>query len=183
MKNITCTDLCKLAGVDSEGDLGDCTSEVASLSQSVNQFGNYSLTLRRTDSGQFFMYEDQVNDSKYYLVSADEAADPASFLRNCASEWAGNCDDNADLEMIAWGLRGADDFEVTDDFDGECKIIVEGDYYGYSPIDYAKDDMGNDVLVFDTRQEAADWIEQQEDGIYCLSHNEAGRPNYTIVEA
>lgn len=182
MENITRADLCKIAGVDSAADLGDC-QEVASLSQSVNQFENYSLTLRRTESGQLFLHEDQMNDSEYYLVSADEATDPASFLRDCASEWAGNCDDNADLEMIAWGLRGAEDFEVTDDFAGECKIIVQSNYYGYSPIDYAKDDMGNDVRIFASRQEAADWIEQQEDGTYYLSHNEASRPTYTIVEA
>lgn len=182
MENITRTDLCKIAGVDSAADLGDC-AEIASLSQSVNQFDNYSLTLRRTESGQLFLHEDQMNDSEYYLVDADEAADPASFLRDCASEWAGNCNDNADLEMIAWGLRGADDFEVSDHFDGECKIIVESNYYGYSPLDYAKDDMGNDVRIFASRQEAADWIDEQEDGTYYLSHNEAGRPTYTIVEA
>lgn len=27
------------------------------------------------------------------------------------------------------------------------------------------------------------WIDEQETGTYYLSHNEAGRPTYTIVEA
>lgn len=182
MDNITRTDLCNIAGVDSAADLGDC-QEIASLSQSVNQFDNYSLTLRRTEYGQLFLHQDQMNDSEYYLVSADEATDPVLFLRDCASEWAGNCEDNAEIEMLAWGLKDASDLEVRDDFNGTCKIIVESNYYGYGPIDYAKDDMGNDVRIFTTRQEAADWIDEQEDGTYYLSHNEAGRPTYTIVEA
>ena len=183
METITRNELCKISRIDNIADLYDATSEIDSLSQDTNQFENYSLTLRRTESGQAFLHQDQMNDSEYYLVSDDEINNPSAFLRDCASEWAGNCGEYCELEMLAWGLKSADDLAVAEDYDGECKIIIEGNFYGYSPINYAKDEMGNDDLIFESRQLAQEWIDVQEDGTYYLSHNEAGRPAYTIVEA
>lgn len=179
MKNITRTALIAIIG---NTELSDC-DEVSRLAQNTNQFENYSLTLRRIPNDGLFLHEDQMNGSEYYLVAPEEAADPVNFLRDCASEWAGNSGESCELEMLAWSLISAEDLQVGEDYEGKCKIIIEGNYYGYSPIDYAKDEMGNDIMIFDDRASAQNWINDAEGGVYYTQHNEAGRPTYTIVEA
>lgn len=157
----------------------DGRSEIASISQSQNQFDNYSVTLCELD-GKKYIIEDLMNDANYYELEADDdVSDPAAFVRGVASDWASN-DDNTDLEIIRWGLRDADDFEVSDDYTGVCKIIIEGSYFGYSPVDYVAENY--ETTIFDSREAAQDWIDTQEQGVYYTSHNEAGRPTYTIVE-
>lgn len=158
----------------------DGRATIATISQSQNQFDNYSVTLYELD-GKKYLVEDLMNDANYYELDADDdISDPVAFVRGVASDWAGN-DDNTDLELIRWGLHGADDFEVADDYAGACKIIIEGSYYGYSPVDYAAENY--ETIIFDSRESAQDWIGAQEQGAYCTSHNEAGRPTFTIVEA
>jgi hypothetical protein len=47
-------------------------------------------------------------------------------------------------------------------------VVAEGSY--------------SDSAVFATKDDAQAWIDEKEDGIYCTSHGEAGRPAYTICE-
>lgn len=176
MKNISRKALSDLAG---DLEIHEC-EQVAHLSQNTNQYDNYALTIRKLPDGTHFLHEDQLSASEYYLL--DEASDPAQRLRDCALDWSLNCDDRYDLERIAWGLMSANDIEVAEDYEGACKIIIESHYYGHEPVDYVKNEK-NDVMVLETVAAAKAWIDAEEDGTYYLSHNEIGRPAYTIVEA
>jgi len=178
-------------GVDADGwaiDINDC-DQIGSVSQDTNEHDNYGITLYRTDKG-IVMYEDQMNDSEYYLLDPEEAEEaeenPDDFLKNCAETWADNADgrDQQRLEMIAWGLKDADDYAVSDDHDGECKIIVQKYFYGpYSPLSYLSEDWQYEPIIFASRAAAQEKIDEIDNETYYLSHNESGRPTYTIVEA
>lgn len=158
----------------------DGRTTIATISQSQNQFDNYSVTLYELD-GKKYIVEDLMNDANYYEIEdSDDVSAPLDFVRQVASDWAGN-EDETDIELMRWNLRDVSDFEVDDDYDGQCRIVIEGNFYGYSPIDYASENY--ETLIFDSRQQAQDWIDSAEDGTYCTQHNEAGRPTYTIVAA
>jgi len=42
-------------------------------------------------------------------------------------------------------------------------------------------DGGMDPLTFDTREEAQEYVERLESGVYYLKNNESSRPNYKVV--
>jgi len=84
------------------------------------------------------------------------------------------------LELYRWGLRNVDEDKVGEDYVGLCLIVSEETYYGYNPIHYVEDDKGF-TLIYNNLAYAKAWIAEHKTGIYNLSHNEAGRPNYTII--
>lgn len=66
------------------------------------------------------------------------------------------------------------------------RIWIEWNYYdgvGNPTNCYFTSDDDWEPLVFDTFAEAKKHIDELESGVYHLSHNEACRPTYTIVEA
>jgi hypothetical protein len=159
--------------------LDECT-EIATIAQSQDQFENYSVTLYELD-GKNYIRENLLNDSNYYEIEeGDDVSAPLEFVKQVASDWAGNADET-DLELMRWHLRDVSDFKVADDYDGNCKIVVEGGFYEFSPIDYAAENY--ETLIFDTKELAQEWIDSAESGVYYTSHNEAGRPTYTIAAA
>lgn len=154
--------------------------EIASISQSQNQYDNYSVTLYELN-GKKYIKEDLMNDSNYYEIEeSDDVSKPLDFVSQVAFDWA-EYEDETDLELMRWNLRDASDFEVADDYDGACKIVVEGSFYGFLPIDYAAENY--ETIIFETKELAQEWIENAESGTYYTSNNEAGRPTYTIVGA
>lgn len=78
-------------------------------------------------------------------------------------------------------VLGIDSIEAADpDCDGECRVLIT--QYWYKPAEttaWAND--GGDTLEFASAKEAQEWIDQEDEGIYRLSHNESSRPTYTIV--
>lgn len=90
--------------------------------------------------------------------------------------------DDADAAAIA-NARDEDPEVVADDYTGPCYIIRKADMYGYSVYAYEVDRESNqqDRLEFDSRAKAQEWIDEAEEEIYHLSHNEAGRPDSFIV--
>ena len=76
--------------------------------------------------------------------------------------------------------------EATDDYEGECKIWVEHCYSAGTlgkPTDgYVQDDNYED-MIFDSYQDAQDWIDDNTAETYYLSHGEMGSPSYSIMEA
>lgn len=178
-------------GADSDGwqvNIHDC-EQIGSISQDTYQYDNLGIALYRTDKG-IVMYEDQSNDSEFYLLDENEAKDaqdnPKEFLEYKAECWADNADgyDQQRLEMIAWGLKDPSDYEVAENYDGECKIIVQAYYYGpFSPLSYLDDEAYGETTIFENKETAQEKIDQLDDGTYYLSHGESGRPSYTIVEA
>ena len=178
-------------GTDPDGleiNIHDC-EQIGSISQDTEQYDNYRITLYCTEKG-VVMYEDQLNSGEFYLLSDEESKDaqenPEDFLKFHAELWAENAEgyDQERLEMIAWGLREPSDYEVSEDYEGECKIIVKKYYYGpYSPISYLSDELSGETTIFASKEEAQERINELDDETYYLSHNESGRPSYTIVEA
>lgn len=178
-------------GVNADGyqiDIGDF-QQIGSISQDTNQYDNYGITIYRTNKG-IVMYENTINDSEYYLLDPEEAKEAQDnsddFLKFHAELWAENADgyDQQRLEMIAWGLRDAGHYAVPDDYAGECKIIVRKYFYGpYHPLSYLCEDWSYEPIVFTSKAAAQEKINEMDNETYYLSHNESGRPGYTIVEA
>lgn len=160
---------------------------LARESQNINQFDDYSATLYRdNESGKLYYLEDLMSDYNLYVLDENDIneidnEDYGSYLYDQVSEWIGSEDDIL-LASIRWEHTNPEDEQVDDDFDGECKVLVSAVYFGYEPIDWAHDDDYN-ALTFDNAKEAREWIDEQEEGTYYLSHNEAGRPAYYIIEA
>jgi hypothetical protein len=166
---------------------------IDSISQKQHQFENLSITLIKiTDPdnnanlpvGSIVMHEDLCSDSNYYLLDATEStealSDTSKYLADCANDWASNTDDY-NGERVRWGIIEPSELVVSDDYNGECKIMIVGSYYGCSPVSYAQDNSGEDI-VFDNPAAARKWIAEASSDTYYLSHNEAGRPDYYIVE-
>ena len=157
-------------------------TQIDTITQTQAQYGNPSITLYCVIEDRaglcatdIVMVSDDGGDSTYQLLSDVEReqalGDTAAWLKEMAGDWADNTDDRQ-LEYLRWGLGNASDLAVADDYEGECKIIIEGNCYGYTPYNYASDDQG-DPIIFDTPAKAQAWIDEAEDG----------RPTYTIVEA
>ena len=106
-------------------------------------------------------------------------------IREFILEW-----DMGDLEtsefLSSWGFDGSP--EEADETATDVRIWCEPDYYAGTlgaPIGHFACDINTydrDALIFPTVAEAQAWIDAQEEGIYCTSHGEAGRPAYTICE-
>ncbi len=166
--------------------------ELGQISQNCNQFDNCSITIFEVmedsgdlKAGMLFGKEDMIADSNEYILEDDDIAELKrvgieKYLEDWADMWANNGEEDQVVEMCRWGLHDIEDYA----YEGEntCNVLVEGCYYGYTPIDRAKDERG-DVLKFANSKAAQAWIDAQEEGRYYLSHNEAGRPQYVIVEA
>ena len=94
--------------------------------------------------------------------------------------------ETGDLDMAehlaSWGFDGTPD--EADETATDVRIWCEPNYYSARIGHYVsdKDIYDRDALIFPTVAEAQAWIDSQEEGIYCTSHGEAGRPAYTICE-
>jgi hypothetical protein len=179
-------------------NIEDYCEEIERISQNVNQYDNYNITLYKVTNsdireknsyleiGDIIEVDDAMNDSSYYLLDKNEKyqalSDPDDFLEEQASNWASNMDD-PEIEYFAWGLLDPKDKEVKSNYRGEVKILVEYIYNGYYPLYWVSDEHDNSPIYFDSYAEAEEYIEGLEEGIYYLSHNEAGRPNYYILKA
>ena len=169
----------------------DGLTEIASRSQTQTQYGNLAVVLYRVTDAMpglnigDIVYVEEAGQNNEYLLDSEEAdaalQDAETFLRDGASAWADNSDDPR-VERYQWGVSDPDDDAVRADDDRPCKIVVKGCYYGYTPYNYATGERG-ETLVFDNAPAAQAWIHEQESKTYYLSHNEAGRPHYTIVSA
>jgi len=95
-------------------------------------------------------------------------------------------------ELIAEAKAATLD-DVDDDESEPCNIWIEYCYYqgtcNAPNADFLRDDtnvsgdVGHSVTEFDNSEAAQAWIDEREDGTYCLSHGEAGVPSYRIVKA
>ena len=70
----------------------------------------------------------------------------------------------------------------------QCAIAILPNYYGpdiqgNNAVNFlTTDDSNASMILYDTIDEAQDAIDELEDDTYYLSHGEAGRPEYVIVE-
>lgn len=92
--------------------------------------------------------------------------------------------DGLDTIVQTANVRGADEVEEADEgSEGPFYVLTTSYYYGPTEDSnlVANDDRLQTPREFDTFQDAQDWIDDAEDGIYTLSHNESGAPSYKIV--
>ncbi len=81
-------------------------------------------------------------------------------------------------------VRGSENLTAADeDAEGPFYIVKTRSYYGPDEISYFVeiDDNSGELREFETYEEAQEWIDGEEEGVYCTSHNESGAPTYTIV--
>ena len=163
-------------------DIESCNGEIIEeITQSIGQYGNPFIQIVRI--GKAYIYrEDTGSDSTDYLIEKSDKFNPYNakeFLEQCAIDWANNCED-PELELFQWGICDPEDYR----YEGgcECKILVVGWYNGYQPVSWLKDEQWNEIF-FENSKEAQAWIDDAESETYYLSHNEAGRPDYYIIEA
>ncbi len=81
-------------------------------------------------------------------------------------------------------VRGEEHVDEADQ-DAEGPFFVLITRYWYGPTENSliagDDDTGNKAHEFKTWQDAQDWIDGEDEGIYTLAHNESGAPSYKIV--
>jgi hypothetical protein len=141
----------------------------------------------RATDGQTVVYEYNLPSGPVVFIvkSGYESellfADEGTSIKEIVSEF-----DTGMLEfsehLAAWGFDGTP-AEAADD-ETNVRVWIEPNYYAGTigaPLGHYACDEGHEQLVFDTTAAARAWIEEQESGVYMLSHGEAGRPDYTIT--
>jgi hypothetical protein len=163
---------------------------VAILEQRHSQHDNPSVALYRIrenvgnlTTSDLLLVEDS-GDANYYRVTGGDRElalkNPTEWLGNMAGEWADNTDE-PQLERLRWGLDKPESLH-NPDCPNDCRILRVGSYYGYTPIDWVRNEDGDqEPLEFANAKAAQKWIDEAKSGTYHLSHNEAGRPTYYIV--
>ncbi len=152
------------------------------IEEKVSQFYNDNQKVQLWTLNKALIFSEATYDGRNdYLLSKDEAEaakkDSKAFLRDRALEWAANEDDST-LAACQWGMTPDKNYAGAD----ECMVLIQENYYGYNPCEWATDDDYN-TRLFRNSQAAKEWIAEQYEGVYYLQHNEAGRPDYYIVEA
>lgn len=76
---------------------------------------------------------------------------------------------------------------ASENYKGKCSIWIEH-CYSLGTINAPKDgllpaDWGEGAKVFDSYDDAEEWVEENTGGTYYLDNGEMGRPTYKIVEA
>lgn len=108
---------------------------------------------------------------------ADDADDLACWLES---------PDLSALDTIIQtaNVRGSENLTAADeDAEGPFYIVKTRSYYGPTEISsfVEMDDNIGGTLDFTAYADAKEWIDAEEEGVYCTSHNESGAPTYTIV--
>lgn len=108
---------------------------------------------------------------------ADDADDLACWLES---------PDLSALDTIIQtaNVRGSENLtEADEDAEGSFYIVKTRSYYGSTKISsfVEMDDNIVGPREFETYEEAQEWIDSEEEGVYCTSHNESGAPTYTII--
>lgn len=132
----------------------------------------YVAAWQLPDGGYAVQYGN--NGSTDYAI-ADDADDLACWLESPDL-------DGLDAIIQTANVRGADDVDEADeDADGPFHILATRDWYGHTETSrFVADGRGNPI-EFSDRDEAQRWIDDAEDGVHTLSHNESGATSYKIV--
>lgn len=158
--------------------------QLAAMRQNTVQYNNYGAVIYKdTETNKIYYYEDGINEYTLYELENFDFADEDNYddlLKSFVTEWAA-CAFEPELDRFAWGLSDPEKEQVTEEYKGTCKILEIGNYYGYTPIKWAKDERGCDDLTFNSYADAKKWINAAEKDIYRLGHNEANRPDYYIM--
>lgn len=99
--------------------------------------------------------------------------------------WAWNTE-YSEGELLSWyGFDETDVLDIAEESDKNVTIWRKPYYFegtlGAPIADYIRDERTGEILNFDSYADAKAWIEKEEEGVYYLSHGEAGRPDYFIV--
>jgi hypothetical protein len=112
----------------------------------------------------------------YAIADVNDSDDLAAWLES---------DDLNGLDRIVQtaNVRGSGEVEeAEEDAEGPFYVLITHDWYGPTETSsIAMDEYGQNNLEFATWQDAQDWIDAADEGIYTLSHNESGAPSYKIV--
>lgn len=154
---------------------------VDEIYQNTEQYNNIGVQIWQIGKAVIYR-EDLACDDRTYLLDKPKAEkaleDPEAFLKESIAEWIGN-DDDPLLASLKWYPERAEDNRY--EGDGKCKILVVGFYNGHQPVNWLHDEQWNDIC-FENSATAQAWIDEAESETYYLSHNEAGRPDYYIIE-
>ena len=154
-------------------------SIIAERYQQRFQYGNCGAQLLHKGRAVVCLEDGGADKIEYLLDKVEREAalkNPDLFLDDLVWEWANN-EEDSQLALLQWFPENiGHNFEK----DAPCRVLVVGCYYGYEPIDWAKNDASKDI-IFSNSGDAQDWIEEQESSPYYLQHSEAGRPEYFII--
>ena len=154
-------------------------SIIAERYQHTYQYNNMGAQLLHKGRAVVYVEDYGASNTPYLLDKGEREAalkNPDIYLDKIICDWIDNEEDHA-LEFYCWYPE-----EIKESCkDGEpCRVLVGGVYYGYEPIQWAKNDTGEEI-VFSSPGDAQEWIDEQEKGPYYLQHGEAGRPDYFII--
>jgi len=134
----------------------------------------------------------------YGYVAAYELASGKGYAIACGDNNYAICDNADDLGdwLINQDLSGLDlllnrasvyGIDSVDEAPAEstrtCAVFISRDFYGpHSDISVALEENGQREAEFENAAAAQAWIDEAEEDIYMLSHNESSRPTYKVVE-
>lgn len=152
---------------------------IAERYQSIYQYNNIGAQLLHKNNAVICVEDGGADTTEYLLDKIEREAalkNPDLFLTHCIGEWIDNEEDQT-LSFYQWYPE-----EIKESCnDGEpCRVLIVGCYFGHEPIDWAKNNDGEDI-VFSSPGKAQEWIDEQESSPYMLKHGEAGRPDYFII--
>ncbi len=163
--------------------------ELAQNFQNTEKYDNFGVRLLLDEeTGKYFYYENHINDHLFEEIDYSDLVDYQDengnidyqeYLVDKIRDWIFREEDDVVLASLQWELESPKNCDLKSE--GPFRILVVGWYSGYYPINWEKDERYED-RIFDTYKEAENWIEEQENTVYYLKHNEAGRPDYYIYE-
>ena len=156
-------------------------SIIAEKYQHVTQYNNIGAQLLHKGRAVVYVEDTGIGKIEYLLDKEERKAalkNPDKFLDKRVQEWISN-DNDVTLSLCRWF---PEKIGSSFDEDGPCRVLIVGCFFGYEPIQWAKNDADDDI-VFSSPDLAQDWIEAQENEPYILKHGEADRPEYFIISA
>ena len=147
--------------------------------QHISQYNNCGAQLLHKNNAVVYVKDTGDFKTEYLLSKVEREAalkTPDLFLTHCIGEWIDNEEDQT-LSFYQWYPEEIKESYKDDEL---CRVLIVGVYYGYEPIEWAKNDACEDI-IFSNPGDAENWIEEQEKGPYYLKHGEAGRPEYFII--
>lgn len=163
--------LSELAAIFDDRGIGPDSEYTAAAGQNYGYVAAWELP----DGGYLISYADNGTTSH---ALAEDADDLACWL------------ESPDLDSLftilqTANVRGREAVEEAEE-DAEGPFYVLRTRYWYGPAEIStlvSDGYSSSPAEFSTFQDAQDWIDAADDGVYILSHNESGAPSYKIVTA
>ncbi|MDX8378402.1 MAG: hypothetical protein R8L53_10315 [Mariprofundales bacterium] len=188
MKLISYNECEMILGQDKSGDqieIGDMI-EIGDIkiiiekSNAMTQFDQEQVKIVQSAGGERIFIG---LDSDFYILDEDEDADADALTEYLAVYLSSYERDVEIISLVGWEIKEPEEFEVSQEFEGAVKILAVGCEYGARPVSFVQADGEAEYKTWIKYADAKNWIDKANSGISYLTHNQAARDEYYIVES